>query len=79
MICCGSSIYLKNRFGVGYNLTFVKESATTDGTPIFSTVKKYVPHAKIISNVAADLSIQLPLEDIKKFSNLFKEIDAKKS
>lgn len=24
MICCGSSIYLKNRFGVGYNLTFVK-------------------------------------------------------
>lgn len=26
MTCCGSSIYLKNKFGVGYNITFVKES-----------------------------------------------------
>jgi ATP-binding cassette subfamily A (ABC1) protein 3 len=61
MICCGSSIYLKNRFGVGYNLTFVKENATADGNPIFNIVKKHIPHANILSNVAADLSIQLPM------------------
>lgn len=24
--CCGSSIFLKNKFGVGYNLTIVKTS-----------------------------------------------------
>jgi ATP-binding cassette subfamily A (ABC1) protein 3 len=24
LITCGSSIYLKNKFGVGYNITFVK-------------------------------------------------------
>lgn len=24
--CCGSSIFLKNKFGVGYNLTIVKSS-----------------------------------------------------
>lgn len=24
LICCGSSVFLKNRFGVGYNLTIVK-------------------------------------------------------
>ena len=23
--CCGSSLFLKNRFGVGYNLVFVKD------------------------------------------------------
>ena len=23
--CCGSSVYLKNKFGVGYNLTLVKK------------------------------------------------------
>lgn len=26
--CLGSSIFLKNRFGIGYNLTIVKDSAT---------------------------------------------------
>jgi ATP-binding cassette subfamily A (ABC1) protein 3 len=25
LICVGSSMFLKNRFGVGYNLTFVKK------------------------------------------------------
>ena len=24
--CCGSSLFLKNKYGVGYNLTFVKET-----------------------------------------------------
>ena len=26
LICVGSSLFLKNRFGVGYNLTIVKKS-----------------------------------------------------
>jgi ATP-binding cassette subfamily A (ABC1) protein 3 len=65
MICCGSSIYLKNRFGVGYNLTFVKESATTDGTPIINLIKKIIPNSKVLSNVAADLSVQLPMESLR--------------
>lgn len=25
LICCGSSVFLKNKFGVGYNLIIVKE------------------------------------------------------
>jgi len=24
LICCGSSVFLKNKYGVGYNLTIVK-------------------------------------------------------
>lgn len=79
MICCGSSIFLKNKFGVGYNLTFVKETATTDGGPIINIVKKYIPNAKVLSNVAADLSLQLPLEDVRNFAGLFKEVDEKKA
>lgn len=72
MICCGSSIFLKNKFGVGYNLTFVKETATTDSSALINLVRKYIPNAKILSNVAADLSLQLPLDDIRHFSALFK-------
>ena len=79
MVCCGSSIFLKNRFGVGYNLTFVKETATTDSTVLINLIKKYIPNAKVLSNVAADLSVQLPMEDIKHFSSLFKEVDERKA
>ncbi len=28
IICLGSSLFLKNRFGVGYNLTMVKQNKT---------------------------------------------------
>lgn len=79
MVCCGSSIFLKNRFGVGYNLTFVKETATTDSTVLINLIKKYIPNAKVLSNVAADLSVQLPMEDIKHFPSLFKEVDERKA
>ncbi|KAF1787653.1 P-loop containing nucleoside triphosphate hydrolase [Phytophthora cactorum] len=30
MRCCGSSLFLKNRFGAGYNLTLVKETPSMD-------------------------------------------------
>lgn len=28
LICCGSTVFLKNEFGIGYNLTIVKNSIT---------------------------------------------------
>lgn len=30
LICCGSSVFLKNTFGIGYNLTIVKKDITED-------------------------------------------------
>ena len=40
MICCGSSIYLKNQFGLGYNITFSKKGNEVNSGPIIDTVKK---------------------------------------
>lgn len=34
LICVGSSVYLKNKFGVGYNLTIVKENTNVDSNPV---------------------------------------------
>ena len=79
MVCCGSGIYLKNRFGVGYNLTFVKESSSSDTNAIISLAHKHVPNAVVLSNVATDLSLQLPLDSVKNFPALFDEIDNKKA
>ena len=36
LICCGSSVFLKNKFGVGYNLTIVKQDTNVDSLPIIN-------------------------------------------
>lgn len=38
LICCGSSVFLKNKFGVGYNLTIVKENNNVDSQPIINII-----------------------------------------
>ena len=78
MICCGSSVFLKNKFGVGYSITFTKQSQDHSSNPIIQTIAKYVSEYKILTNVATDLTIQLPLSYIEKFPALFNELDDKK-
>ena len=78
MICCGSSIYLKNQFGLGYNITFSKKGNEVNSGPIIDTVKKHSANAKVLSNIATDLSMQLPMEDIGRFPALFDDLDSHK-
>ena len=79
MLCCGSNVFLKNKFGSGYLITFVKKSAEADTQPILQTVKKFVPDCKVVTNVVTDLAIELPLKDIGRFPAMFKELDEKMS
>jgi ATP-binding cassette subfamily A (ABC1) protein 3 len=45
MICSGTSLFLKSKFGVGYNITFVKKGNEVSSNPIIELVRKYVPSA----------------------------------
>lgn len=45
--CCGSSLFLKNRFGVGYNLKLAKTSST-DSKAIATFIQKRIPDAKML-------------------------------
>lgn len=71
MICSGSSVFLKNHFGVGYSITLTKQSPDVDSNPIYQLIKKHVPGAQILTNVATDLAIQLPLSGLPKFPAMF--------
>ena len=75
LIALGSNIYLKNRFGVGYNITFVKKSTEVSSTPIINLVSKHVPTATVLSSVSSELAMQLPMDQIKHFGEMFTEID----
>ena len=48
--CCGSSLFLKNKYGVGYHMVMVKEP-NCDVSMVKSVVRRHVPTAQLESNV----------------------------
>lgn len=78
LIALGSNIYLKNKYGVGYNLTFVKKALHYESQPIIELILNHVPTSTVLSDVSAELGVQLPMDQIKNFPDLFNEIDENK-
>jgi len=77
--CCGSSLFLKKRYGAGYCLTLIKIENNCDEQGIKALVKKMVPAATILSDVGAEMSFQMPIGASKQFPGLFNAMDANKS
>ncbi|KUF88199.1 ABC transporter A family member 1 [Phytophthora nicotianae] len=73
--CCGSSLFLKNRFGAGYNLTLVKDDFKCNDDAVTAFVTSFVPDAQLLSNVGSEIAFQLPLHSSSKFASVFAEMD----
>ena len=78
LICCGSSVFLKNKFGVGYNLTIVKKETTDGSSPIIDAIQKIINTSKILADVSAEVAFQLPMDEVKNFPQLFDMLDQDK-
>jgi ATP-binding cassette subfamily A (ABC1) protein 1 len=82
--CVGSSMFLKNRYGAGYNFTLVKEQTET-GTadvpslPIIALVHEHIASAKVLSDVGAEVSFQLPNSDSASFAGMIRALEHNKS
>ena len=74
--CLGSSLFLKNKFGVGYNFTCIKLEHA-DSNAITAFVNETFDNAKLLSNVSAEISFQLPTSEISKFESFFRSLDQK--
>ncbi|KUF75756.1 ABC transporter A family member 1 [Phytophthora nicotianae] len=72
--CCGSALYLKNQFGVGYNLTIVKEE-NCDDSKVIDFVSRYIPSSRVLSNVGTEIAFQLPLDSSSQFPTMFRKMD----
>ncbi|POM61236.1 ABC transporter ABCA1 lipid exporter family, partial [Phytophthora palmivora] len=75
--CCGSSLFLKNQFGAGYNLTLVKDDAKCDDKAVTNLIKSYVPSAELLSNVGSEIAFQLPQKSSPMFAPMFTDMDNK--
>ena len=79
LICCGSSEFLKERFGVGYNLTIVKSDNNVDSNKLIEFIKSIIPSSNVLSNVSSEIAIQLRSESIGKFPEIFQGLDERKN
>ncbi|TMW60126.1 hypothetical protein Poli38472_000168 [Pythium oligandrum] len=80
--CCGSSLFLREKFGVGYKLTVVhaegERGAQFRADTLLSAVRKYVPTAVIVSDNKWETRIQLNDDDPAKFLPFFDELEQMK-
>ena len=71
--CCGSPLFLKNRYGAGFYLKLLKTQdikLSTSSSKIEKFFNKYLPQAKLISDIQAEITFQVPRnisEDLKGF------------
>ncbi|CAI5730665.1 unnamed protein product [Hyaloperonospora brassicae] len=73
--CCGSSLFLKNRYGAGYNLALVKDDATCEDSDVIQFVTSRIPAAQLLSSVGSEIAFQLPLASASTFASMFADLD----
>uniref|UniRef100_H0XNJ0 ABC transporter domain-containing protein n=1 Tax=Otolemur garnettii TaxID=30611 RepID=H0XNJ0_OTOGA len=72
--CCGSPVFLKRKYGVGYHVIMVKKP-DCDIENIVQLINQHIPTASLESNVASELSFILPKEYTQRFEALFIELE----
>lgn len=72
--CCGSSLFLKNKFGIGYHLTLVLEGHSKEHA-ISKLVTMHVPKAEKARRHGRELSFILPHNAVSNFASLFSAIE----
>lgn len=78
IVTSGTNVFLKNKFGIGYNITFVKKESKPVEAEMMEMIEAFVPQAKVLSDVSLELKIQLPLSSVKRFSEMFESLDKNK-
>ncbi|XP_049760992.1 phospholipid-transporting ATPase ABCA3-like [Elephas maximus indicus] len=72
--CCGSSVFLKQIYGVGYHITMVKEPHC-QVEEISQLIHYHIPTATLENNVGSELSFILPKEYTHRFKVLFTNLE----
>ncbi|DAZ98482.1 TPA: hypothetical protein N0F65_004919 [Lagenidium giganteum] len=74
LCCAGSSLFLKNRYGAGYNLTMNK-GPQCDVEKVGHFLRQFVPEAKLLSNFGSEIVYQLPSSSSKMFAPMLQALD----
>nr|XP_020862173.1 ATP-binding cassette sub-family A member 3-like [Phascolarctos cinereus] len=72
--CCGSSLFLKQKYGAGYHMIMVK-GQHCNVHEIEILIREHIPNATMERNMGAELSFILPKENVHSFEALFEELE----
>jgi ATP-binding cassette, subfamily A (ABC1), member 3 len=88
--CAGSPMFLKNRFGVGYILTLVRSpkgeakaaaaagaGASSSSSTIMSLIRSHIAEASLASEIAAEITVRLPLNASSAFPTMLAELESR--
>ncbi|XP_035578111.1 LOW QUALITY PROTEIN: ATP-binding cassette sub-family A member 3-like [Zalophus californianus] len=75
--CCGSSVFLKKIYGVGYHIVMVKE-AHCNVEEICKLLQYHIPTATLEKNVNDEVSFILPKEYTHSFEALFTALEKRR-
>lgn len=73
--CAGSSLFLKNRFGIGYHLNMaLADDCNTDN--VTKLVQSKVQGASVIRHHGKELAFALPMQQVSSLPDLLKALEA---
>ncbi|CAM9584811.1 unnamed protein product, partial [Chrysoparadoxa australica] len=80
--CVGSTLFLKQLFGVGYNLTLVFNAGAAPSQAALAClacVRRHIPGADLMSVAGAEAQLQLPHDGSKGMLSLLRDLEKQKS
>lgn len=75
LVCLGSSMFLKRRYGVGYNMTMIKANRQVNELVLPYFWEKLGKEVKKMSEIQSEVTLQIPKEYASKFKTFFKNFD----
>lgn len=72
--CCGTSFFLKKRFGTGYRLVCVKNDNCNTAT-VTNVLREFIPNIEVQEDIASELAYALPDEYVDKFEEMFERLE----
>jgi len=74
--CCGSSLFLKDHYGVGYNLTIEKRSSSSSSSStLHHLITTHVPTTQLLSESGNEVIYRLPSSSSSSFPSLLHAMD----
>jgi len=74
--CIGSPLFLKNRFGVGYKLTFVKKQAKVH-PGLVKHLQIYFKGVQMIGDMHEEISFVIHKTEAESFAGFFENLDSR--
>lgn len=74
--CCGSSFFLKKRFGAGYRIIMEKDPNICNTNNVTALLREFIPNLNVYTDVGSELTYVLPENQVDVFEGMLKKLES---